>query len=347
MTKSFNDTFLRAARGEKTDYTPVWYMRQAGRSQPEYLEIKKKYSLVEITHQPELAAYVTALPVEQYNNDAAILYKDIMTPIPGIGCPMDIKAGVGPVMDKPVRTRADVEAIRPLVPEEHVPFVGETIKILVNEKLHVPLIGFAGGPFTLASYMIEGGPSKSYHLTKAMMYSDPETWALLMNKLADMTITYIQYQVAAGAKAFQIFDSWVGALNVQDYRTYIRPVMERIFTELKPLGVPMIMFGIGASHLAKEWNGLPLDVVGLDWRLSIEEARAQGIDKVVQGNLDPSLLISSWESIEEKTKEILEQGVKHPGHLFNLGHGVFPEVSPNTLRRLTAFIHEYSAKIRG
>lgn len=346
MSKTFNDTFLRAARGEETSYTPVWYMRQAGRSQPEYREIKKKYSLVEITHQPELSAYVTELPVVQYNNDAAILYKDIMTPIPGIGCPMDIVAGTGPVMENPVRTLADVERLIPLVPEEHVPFVGETIKILVEQKLTVPLIGFAGAPFTLASYMIEGGPSRNYNLTKAMMYSEPETWSKLMNKLADMTITYINYQVQSGARAVQIFDSWVGALSVQDYRTYIRPVMERIFTALKELNVPVIMFGVGASHLAKEWNDLPLDVVGLDWRLSIKEARQLGVDKVVQGNLDPALLVSSWDVIEAKTKEILEQGVAYPGHLFNLGHGVFPEVNPDTLRRLTALIHEYSAQIR-
>lgn len=346
MTRPINDTFLRAARGEATDYTPVWYMRQAGRSQPEYRKIKEKYSLVEITHQPELCAYVTELPVVQYNNDAAILYKDIMTPIPGIGCPMDIKAGIGPVMDKAIRTMADIDAIVPLVPEEHIPFVGKTIDILVNEKLDVPLIGFSGAPFTLASYMIEGRPSKDYRHTKAMMYSEPAMWFKLMDKLAEMVIVYVKYQIKHGAKAIQIFDSWVGALSKEDYRIYIKPSMERIFSALREENVPLIMFGVGASHLAKEWNDLPLDVVGLDWRLSIPEARAMGVDKVVQGNLDPILLVSDWDVLQKKTAEILDQGIAHPGHLFNLGHGVFPEVQPDTLKRLTAFIHEYSAKAR-
>ncbi len=346
MSRPINDTFLRAARGEQTDYTPVWYMRQAGRSQPEYRKIKEKYSLVEITHQPELCAYVTELPVVQYDNDAAILYKDIMTPIPGIGCPVEITAGIGPVIANPIRSLADVNRLVPLIPEEHIAFVGETIRILVEEKLNVPLIGFAGGPFTLASYMIEGGPSRNYNNTKAMMYSEPETWFALMEKLGDMVITYVKYQIKSGAKAIQIFDSWVGALNIEDYRHYIRPVMEKIFAALKGENVPLIMFGVGASHLAKEWNSLPLDVVGLDWRLSIPEARALGVNKVVQGNLDPALLISSWDAIEKKAKEIIEQGVAQPGHIFNLGHGVFPSVNPDTLKRLTTFIHEYSSKIR-
>jgi uroporphyrinogen decarboxylase len=346
MTRPINDTFLRAARGEETDYTPVWYMRQAGRSQPEYRKIKEKYSLVEITHQPELCAYVTELPVVQYNNDAAILYKDIMTPIPGIGCPMDIVSGIGPVMEKPLRTMAEIDAIRPLVPEEAIPFVGKTIDILVNEMLNVPLIGFAGGPFTLASYMIEGRPSKDYKHTKAMMHSEPAMWFKLMDKLGDMVITYVKYQIQHGAKAIQIFDSWVGALNKEDYIIYIKPVMERIFTALREENVPLIMFGVGASHLAKVWNDLPLDVVGLDWRLSIPEARAMGINKVVQGNLDPTLLISSWDVLEKKAKEIVEQGIAHPGHLFNLGHGVFPTVEPDTLRRLTALVHEYSTQLK-
>lgn len=346
MTRPINDTFLRAARGEETDYTPVWYMRQAGRSQPEYRKIKEKYSLVEITHQPELCAYVTELPVVQYNNDAAILYKDIMTPIPGIGCPMDIVSGIGPVMEKPLRTMADIDAITELNPDEHIPFVGKTIDILVNEMLNVPLIGFAGGPFTLASYMIEGRPSKDYKHTKAMMHSEPAMWFKLMDKLGDMVITYTKYQIQHGAKAIQIFDSWVGALNREDYIIYIKPVMERIFTALRKENVPLIMFGVGASHLAKVWNDLPLDVVGLDWRLSIPEARAMGINKVVQGNLDPTLLISSWEVLEKKAKEIVEQGIAHPGHLFNLGHGVFPTVEPDTLRRLTALVHEYSTQLK-
>lgn len=342
---TFNDTLLRAARGERTAYTPVWYMRQAGRSQPEYRKIKEKYSLEEITHQPELCAYVTRLPVENYNVDAAILYKDIVTPLPGMGIDVKIKEGVGPVITNPIRTANDVSKLQEFHPEEHVPYVLETIKLLTEEQLDVPLIGFAGAPFTLASYMIEGGPSKNYALTKSFMVSEPKAWFVLMDKLADMIVAYLKAQIKAGAKAFQIFDSWVGALSQQDYSIFIKPVMEKIFKEMKDEGVPMIMFGVGASHLAMEWHDLPVDVVGLDWRLPIKEARQMGITKPVQGNLDPTLLLADWSVLENRTKEIIDQGLQVPGHIFNLGHGVFPSVNPDVLKRLTAFIHEYSAQI--
>ncbi|MGZ9698607.1 uroporphyrinogen decarboxylase [Bacillus safensis] len=343
-TKVFNDTFLKACKGEKTDHVPVWYMRQAGRSQPEYRALKEKYGLFEITHQPELCAYVTRLPVEQYGVDAAILYKDIMTPLPAIGVDVEIKNGIGPVINAPIRFKADIERLGELHPEEDLPYVLDTIQLLTKEQLNVPLIGFAGAPFTMASYMIEGGPSKNYHKTKALMYSDPEAWMLLMNKLADMTITYIRAQVKAGISAFQIFDSWVGALNAADYRTFIKPVMQRIFTELKSENVPMIMYGVGASHLAKDWHDLPLDVVGLDWRMSVDEARKEGLTKTLQGNLDPTILLAPWEVIEERAKDILDQGMKSDHFIFNLGHGVFPDVSTDTLKKLTDFIHDYSAK---
>ncbi|MBM7705157.1 uroporphyrinogen decarboxylase [Chryseomicrobium aureum] len=343
--KITNDTLLRAARGEKVEHTPVWFMRQAGRSQPEYREIKKKYSLEEITRQPELCAYVTKLPVDNYNVDAAILYKDIVTPLPGMGVDVEIKAGIGPVISNPIRSVADVENLQQFDPETHVPFVLETIEMLTKEQLTVPLIGFAGAPFTLASYMIEGGPSKSYNKTKAFMVSEPQAWYALMEKLADMIIIDIKAQVKAGASAVQIFDSWVGALNVEDYRLYIKPVMTRIFTELRETGVPLITFGVGASHLANEWHDLPVDVVGLDWRLSIEEARQRGITKTVQGNLDPSYLIGSWDEVEKRARRIVEQGVAHPGHIFNLGHGVFPEVDPDVLKRLTDLVHTYSREL--
>lgn len=343
MVRQINETFLKAARGEQTDYTPVWYMRQAGRSQPEYREIKEKYSLFEITHQPELCAYVTRLPVEQYDVDAAILYKDIMSPLPAIGVDVEIKSGIGPVISNPIRSLADVEKLGEIHPEEDVPYVLDTIKLLTEEQLNVPLIGFAGAPFTLASYMIEGGPSKNYNKTKAFMYSEPKAWFALMDKLAEMTITYVKSQIKAGARAIQIFDSWVGTLNVQDYRYFIKPMMNRIFSALREENVPLIMFGVGASHLALEWNDLPLDVVGLDWRLQIEEARQMGVHKTVQGNLDPAILLAPWEVIEERAKAILDQGLAHPGHIFNLGHGVFPSVNPETLKRLTTFVHEYTA----
>ncbi|KIQ95747.1 Uroporphyrinogen decarboxylase [Anoxybacillus thermarum] len=343
-----NDTFLRACRGEVTEYVPVWYMRQAGRSQPEYRALKEKYSLFEITHQPELCAYVTRLPVEQYNVDAAILYKDIMSPLPAIGVDVDIKAGIGPVIANPIRSLADVERLGEIDPESDVPYVLETIRILTKEQLTVPLIGFAGAPFTLASYMIEGGPSKNYNKTKAFMYAEPKAWFALMDKLADMTIRYVKAQIRAGASAIQIFDSWVGAVNVADYRQFIKPTMERIFTALRDENVPLIMFGVGASHLAKEWHDLPLDVVGLDWRLPIREAKDMGLTKALQGNLDPAVLLAPWEVIEARVKQILDEGMAHEGgYVFNLGHGIFPQIQPETLKQLTAFIHEYSAKRKG
>ena len=341
-----NDTFLKAARGEKTDHVPVWYMRQAGRSQPEYRKLKEKYSLFEITHQPELCAFVTRLPVEQYDVDAAILYKDIMTPLPALGVDVEIKSGIGPVISNPIQSLKDVEKLGELTPEEDIPYVLDTIKLLTNEQLTVPLIGFSGAPFTIASYMIEGGPSKNYNKTKAFMYSEPKAWFALMDKLAEMIIVYVKAQIKAGVKAVQIFDSWVGALNVEDYRVFIKPIMNRIFTSLREENVPLIMFGVGASHLAMEWNDLPIDVVGLDWRLPISQAREMGIQKTVQGNLDPAILLSSWDIIEERAKQILDQGMQQDGYIFNLGHGVFPDVNPETLKRLTAFIHEYSSSMK-
>ncbi len=227
-------------------------------------------------------------------------------------------------------------------PKAHTPFVFETIKILTEEQLNVPLIGFAGAPFTLASYMIEGGPSKNYAKTKSLMVSEPVAWFALMDKLGDMIIADIAAQVEAGAKAIQIFDSWVGALNVEDYRIFIKPVMTRIFAELQKENVPLILFGVGASHLVNEWNDLDVDVVGLDWRLPIRKARERGVTKAVQGNLDPTLLLANWSVIEQRTKDIIDQGLEVPGHIFNLGHGVFPEVDPEVLKRLTTFIHDYS-----
>ncbi|QQK78248.1 uroporphyrinogen decarboxylase [Salicibibacter cibarius] len=339
---TINDSFIRAAKGEGGRVKPVWYMRQAGRSQPEYRALKEKYSLFEITHDPELCAYVTRLPVEQYGNDAAILYKDIMTPIPALGVDVEIKAGVGPVIEQPVRTMDDVERLHQLEPEAHVDYVLETIRLL-RTQLQVPLITFAGAPFTLASYMVEGGPSKNYEQTKTMMYGNPKTWTLLMDKLADMTITYTKAQIAAGAQAIQIFDSWVGALSAPDYRFFVKPAMEKIFTALRPEGVPLIMFGVGARHLLAEWDELPLDVIGLDWRTSVTEARDLGITKALQGNLDPAILHAPWEVIEKRAKQILDETKDDPAFIFNLGHGVTPSVQPETLKRLTSFIHEYSA----
>lgn len=344
MSVEKNDTIIRAYHGEKTSYTPAWYMRQAGRSQKEYLEIRKKHTLFEITHDPEICAYVTRLPVENYQNDAAILYKDIMSPLPAMGIDVEIKSGIGPVIGNPIKSKADIEALKELHPEEDIPYVLDTIKLLTREQLTVPLIGFSGAPFTLASYMIEGGPSKTYSKTKAFMYTNQAAWFTLMDKLADMIIVYTKAQVDAGAEVIQIFDSWVGALNAADYRYFIKPVMVRIFSALKPTGVPLVLFGIHARHLLLEWNDLPVDVIGLDWRTSIQEARELGVTKVLQGNLDPTLLLADWEMIEERTKAILDQGMADGKHVFNLGHGVMPDVKPTTLRRLTELIHTYSKR---
>jgi uroporphyrinogen decarboxylase len=343
MSKPFNDVFLKACRKEKTPYVPVWYMRQAGRYQPEYREIRKKYSFFEMSEIPEVCAEVTRLPVEQLGVDAAILFADIMTPLRHIGVEVEINPGVGPVIANPIRTEQDVGRLGELDPETHLPTVLEAVKIL-NQQLTVPLIGFAGAPFTLASYMIEGGPSKNYHKTKGLMYAAPSVWNALMQKLGEMTVRYLKAQISAGAHAVQVFDSWVGALNEQDYRTYVAPIMRYIFNELKTTGVPVIYFGIGAGHLLEEWNRLPVDVIGLDWRTPIRLARERGVDKALQGNLDPSILLGPWELIEQRAKEILDQGMVQPGYIFNLGHGIFPDVKVETLQKLTAFVHEYTKR---
>lgn len=337
----FNDTILRAAKGEQTDYTPVWFMRQVGRSQPEYNKIKEKHSLIEITKQPELTAYLTATPVENYNVDAAVLYKDIISPLSPIGVDVEIKAGVGPVIHNPIKDIKDVDALGELDPYKDLDYIYKTIEILTKEKLDVPLVGFCGAPFTVASYMIEGGPSKNYHKTKTLMYRQPQTWFKLMDKLTDMTIRYLDAQVDSGASIIQIFDSWGGALNKADYHHYLSPSINKIVKAVKQRGVPVIIFGIGASHLVTEWNTLDVDVIGLDWRMSIDEARAAGVKKALQGNLDPALLLSDWDIIQQYAEEIVRQG-NRTGHIFNLGHGVFPEVEPDTLKKLTEFVHNYS-----
>ncbi len=344
MAKTMNDTLIKAYKGEETSHTPVWYMRQAGRSQPEYRALKEKYSLFEITHQPELCAYVTRLPVENYGVDAAILYKDIMSPLPALGVDVEIKGGIGPVIHNPITNFQDVEKLGSINPKADVPYVLDTIRLLTEEQLDVPLIGFSGAPFTLASYMIEGGPSKNYNKTKAFMYTDSAAWFALMDKLADMVITYVEAQIEAGAKAIQIFDSWVGALNASDYRVFIKPVMTRIFSELRQHGVPLITFGVGARHLLMEWNDLPVDVIGLDWRTSITEAREIGVTKVLQGNLDPTLLLTKWETIEDRAKALIDEGIADGNHVFNLGHGVTPDIKPETLKKLTEYIHRYSKR---
>lgn len=340
---TFNDNFLRSIRKQEIDHIPVWYMRQVGRYQPEYRKVKEKYSLMEICEQPELCAHLTMLAVEQLNNDAAILYSDIMIPVKPMGVDVEIKAGIGPVIDNPVKTIADVERLRPLEPETDLPRTIETIQILKRD-LKVPLIGFAGAPFTLASYIVEGGPSRNYYKTKNMMYSAPDVWNALMDKLGDMIITYMRAQVAAGASAVQIFDSWVGSLSPSDYRKFVFPTMKRIFDSLSDLDAPKIYFGVGTGELLKIFGELAVDVVGVDWRVPLNEARERTNGKALQGNLDPAYLNAPTDVLLEEAKRILDLGMEQPGYVFNLGHGVFPEADGEKLKQLTAFVHEYSAR---
>ncbi|MEO2204294.1 uroporphyrinogen decarboxylase [Paenibacillus pabuli] len=343
---SYNDRLIRASFKQQVDRVPVWYMRQAGRYDPEYRKIKEKYSLLEICRQPELAAEVTLMPVRKLGVDAAILYSDIMNPVASLGIDFDIVKNIGPVIDNPIRTAADVDRLRPIDVEGDLSHILETIRIL-DKELDVPLITFAGAPFTIASYLIEGRPSKGYIRTKTMMYSEPEVWHKLMQKLGDMVITYVRAHIANGGKAFQLFDSWVGALSPNDFRTYVLPTITRIFTELSDLNVPKIYFpGVASGELLPTLTDLQANVIGLDWRVSITEGRKRlGGKFAVQGNLDPYVLTAPMDLIKQQAKVIIDEGIKEPGYIFNLGHGLFPEASLEKLRELTAYIHEYSAEV--
>ncbi|HBU81147.1 MAG TPA: uroporphyrinogen decarboxylase [Paenibacillus sp.] len=342
---SYNDRLIQASFKQQVDRVPVWYMRQAGRYDPEYRKIKEKYSLLEICRQPELAAEVTLMPVRKLGVDAAILYSDIMNPVASLGIDFDIVKNIGPVIDNPIRTAADVDRLRPIDVEGDLSHILETIRIL-DKELDVPLITFAGAPFTIASYLIEGRPSKGYIRTKTMMYSEPEVWHKLMQKLGDMVITYVRAHIANGGKAFQLFDSWVGALSPNDFRTYVLPTITRIFTELSDLNVPKIYFpGVASGELLPTLHDLQADVIGLDWRVSISEGRKRlGGKFAVQGNLDPYVLTAPIDLIKQHAKLIIDEGIKEPGYIFNLGHGLFPEASLDKLKELTAYIHEYSAE---
>jgi len=348
MSAGYNDLFLRACRKEPTERVPVWYMRQAGRYDPEYRKIKEKYTLLEICKQPELAAEVTLMPVRKLGVDAAILYSDIMNPVASIGIDFDIVKNIGPVIHNPVRTRQDVERLKPIDVEGDLPHILETIRIL-DRELKVPLITFAGSPFTIASYLIEGRPSKNYILTKTMMYSEPDVWHALMNKLGDMAIAYVKAQFANGAKAVQLFDSWVGALSPRDFETYVLPVIERIFRELSDIDRPKIYFpGVASGELLPLLRRVEADVIGLDWRVPIREGRKRLGDKfAVQGNLDPYVLTAPMDVVKAQAAAILDEGMEAPGYVFNLGHGLFPEASLDKLRELTEFIHHYSERQRG
>ncbi|GIP15411.1 uroporphyrinogen decarboxylase [Paenibacillus montaniterrae] len=340
---TYNDLFIRACMKQEVERVPVWYMRQAGRYDPEYRKIKEKYSLLEICRQPELAAEVTMMPVKKLGVDAAILYSDIMNPVASIGIDFDIVANIGPVIHNPIRSAEDVARLKPIDVDGDLSHVIDTIKILVKE-LEVPLITFAGAPFTIASYLIEGKPSKNYLRTKELMYSAPEVWHQLMEKLGDMVITYLRAHMAAGGQAFQLFDSWVGALSPADFRSFVLPTIERIFAELSDLPQPKIYFpGVASGELLPELKNVQANVIGLDWRVPIAEGRRRLQSGVaVQGNLDPTILQAPQHVIEQHAAAIIDQGIQQPGYIFNLGHGLYPEASLEKLKALTDFIHTYS-----
>ena len=344
MTAEPTARYLRATRSLPVDTTPVWFMRQAGRALPEYRAIRENATLVEITRDPALCAEVTLQPVRRLGVDAAILFADITTPFHGLGVAFDIVEGRGPVIDRPVRTLADVEALRPFDSEASVPGLLDAIR-LIRAESPVPLIGFAGAPFTLACYLVEGGPSRDFITTKRLMHAQPETWAALLDRLVDATIAYLGAQVAAGAQAVQVFDSWVGGLSPLDYERRLWPWMRRLFEGIAPLGIPVTHFGVGTGGILGLQASAGGDVIGLDWRIALSEGRRLVGDKAVQGNLDPVLLLGPWEGVEEAARWILAQDGGRPGHVFNLGHGVLPGTDPDHLVRLVDLVHEEGATL--
>jgi uroporphyrinogen decarboxylase len=340
MTTPADSVFLRAARGEAVSHTPVWFMRQAGRSLPEYLAIREGVGMLESCLNPDLVTEITLQPVRRYGVDAAIFFSDIVLPLKAVGVDLDIKPGVGPVVASPVRTLADVAAIPDLTPE-HVPFVTAAITSLVAELGATPLIGFAGAPFTVASYLVEGGPSKEHARTKAMMFGAPDVWDALMRKIAGISAAYLEVQVRAGASAIQLFDSWAGALTPQDYRASVMPHSARVLAAAGELGVPRIHFGVGTGSLLGLMGEAGADVVGVDWRTPLADAIPLVGGRAVQGNLDPTLVFAPTEVMTARAAEIIDAGRAARGHIFNLGHGVIPSTDPDQLARLTEFVQGY------
>jgi len=338
------DRFLAACRREPVDRTPVWFMRQSGRYLPEYKKLREGRTLLEVCRTPELAVEATLLPLRRMDVDAAILFSDIMVPVAAIGVDLRIEEGVGPVVASPIRSTNDVRSLRPLHPDEDVPFVLDAIKLL-RKELTVPLIGFAGAPFTLASYLIEGGPSRYHQRTKAFMHAEPTAWENLMGKLGDGVLAYLQAQIDAGAQAVQVFDSWVGALDPDDYLRFVLPTMREIFDGLGGRSAPRIHFGVGTGELLPLMRDAGSDVVGVDWRVPLHEAWERiGFDVAIQGNLDPAVCLAPWEAVEAKALSVLRRAAGRPGHVFNLGHGVLPDTPVETLQRLVELVHERTAR---
>jgi len=332
--------YLRACRRKSVDVTPVWFMRQAGRALPEYRAIRERATLVEITRDAPLCAEVTLQPVRRLGVDAAILFADITTPLAGIGVDVEIVEGRGPVVATPIRSAGDVDRLRPFEPVAAVGPLLEAIA-LIRAASPVPLIGFAGAPFTLACYLVEGGPSRDFLRTKTLMHAEPVAWAALMDALTEMTIRYLGAQVAAGAQAVQVFDSWVGGLSPHDYALRVAPWMARIFDAVRTLDVPATHFGINTAGLLRLQAAAGGDVIGLDWRIHLADGWALVGDRAVQGNLDPALLLGPFEMVADAAYRILDAAGGRAGHVFNLGHGVLPSTDPDALARLVDMVHDH------
>jgi uroporphyrinogen decarboxylase len=336
---------VRAARREPVERTPVWFMRQAGRSLPEYRAIRERSSFWEVAHTPELCAEVTLQPVRRHGVDAAVMFADIMTPVLGMGLDVDLVEGVGPVVAQPVRTIADVERLRvPDADEAFAPLL-EAIRIVRGELApELAVVGFCGGPFTVAGYLVEGKPSREFATVKTLMYSEPEVWRALMEKLADCFAGYVAAQARAGADVVQLFDSWVGALSPADYEEFVAPWSARI---LAAVDVPTIHFGTGASTLLPAMARAGGDVIGLDWRIALDDGWAViGEERGVQGNLDPAVLLGPWERIEAAARDVLARAGGRAGHIFNLGHGVLPGTDPDVISRLAELVQESTVEAR-
>ncbi|ULA66090.1 MAG: Uroporphyrinogen decarboxylase [Nitrospira sp.] len=345
MRPIMNDRFLKACRREPVDCTPVWFMRQAGRYMVEYRRLREKYSILELCKTPELAAQVTLQPIDRFALDAAIIFADILLPLEPMGLSLEFAEGEGPIIHNPVRDQAAVDRLK-MLDGSDLQYVMDAIS-LTRKTLagRVPLIGFAGAPFTLASYAIEGGSSRNYLHTKQMMYAEPETWHRLMDKFARVITGYLRRQIKAGAQAVQLFDSWVGCLSAGDYAEYVMPHVQLIFEGLKHEGVPLIHFGTGTTAILKAMRQAGGDVIGIDWRIPIDEAWAMvGYDRAVQGNLDPVTLFGPMHEIERRVTDILRRAEGRPGHIFNLGHGILPNTPVEHVAATIDLVHKLSAR---